>query len=273
MRLPPRISDSGPRPVRFVQQLLFAPSGPLRAWLERLATVQAVDRGAALGAQAFSALIPLMIVYASVVPLVDADNFADRLIHRFKLSGDAAETVREAVAPSSAVAHSVTVISFLLVIVSGLSFSRAAQRLYELSYQLPALGLRATPWQLLWLALIPVYVAVRPLISGLAGGVWHVIGSLALGALCWLLTPYILLARRMSWPHLLPCAVLTTLGMSALGIGSVVYLPHAVSNASARYGTIGVAFALLSWLVLAGYVMVGCATMGAVALDWVKRRR
>ncbi len=255
------------------KRILLAPASPLSAWLQRLLAVQAADRAAGLGAQAFGALIPLLIVYASVVPLVDAKDFAAHISQSMGLKGSSALSVREVLAPATGVGHSITVIGFVLVIVSSLSLARAMQRLYEVSYELPASGIRGTPWHLLWIALIPTYLTVRPLISELAGGWWHVAASLLLGATAWLATPYILLGRRMSWLRLLPGAVLTSLGLTALGGVSLIYLPHSVSTSARLYGTIGIAFSLLSWLVLAGFVLVGTATAGAVALQWTERLR
>jgi membrane protein len=256
-------------PVR----VLLAPASPLGAWLERLLAVQAPDRAVALGAQAFSALIPLLIVYGSVVPVVDAQSFAAGIAKHLGLTGSAAQSMREVLAPPTGVAHSVTAISFVLVIVSSLSLARALQRLYEVSYELPASGIRGTPWHLLWIAMIPLYVTLRPAISDLAGGWWHVAASLLLAAIAWLATPYILLGRRMTWQRLLPGAVLTALGLTALGGVSLIYLPHSVSSSARHYGTIGVAFSLLSWLVLAGFVLVGTATAGAVALKQLEKHR
>jgi membrane protein len=254
-------------------KVLLAPAGPVGAWLERLVAVQAADRAVAVGAQAFSALIPLLIVYGTVVPLVDAQTFATHIIHRLGLKGTAAQSLHETLAPPSGVAQGVTAISFVLVIVSSLSLARALQRLYEVSYELPASGIRGTPWHLLWIALVPIYFTLRPLVSELAGGWWHVGGSLLLAAGAWLATPYILLGRRMAWQRLLPGAAFTALGMTALGGVSLIYFPHSVSSSASHYGAIGVAFSLLSWLVLAGFVLVGTATAGAVALQWLEASR
>ncbi len=254
-------------------RLLLAPSGPLTMWLERLAAVQAVDRGVALGALAFSSLFPLLIVYSAVVPLASAHDFAQRIVDRLKLSGAAAQSAREVFAPSSATAHSITVIGFVLVIASALSLARALQRLYELSYKLPAAGIRGTRWHLLWIALIPAYLTLRPLVANIAGGWWHVAGSLLVGVLAWLVTPYVLLGRRMAWRRLLPGAVVAALGMTVLTGFSLVYLPHSITSSARQFGTIGVAFALLSWLVLAGFVLVGSAAGGAAALQWIEGRR
>jgi membrane protein len=269
VRIPPRLADTQKAPLR----LLLAPAGPLIAWLERLAAIQAVDRGVALGALAFSSLFPLLIVYSAVAPAIASHDFAEEIVKRLALSGAAAQSMREVFAPSSTVAHSVTVIGFVLVLFSALSLARALQRLYELAYELPAVGIRGTPWHLLWIALIPVYISLRPLVAGIAGGWWHVAGSLLLGFVVWLATPYVLLERRLQWRELLPGAALAALGMTALMGFSVVYLPHSLSASAKQFGTIGVAFALLSWLVLAGFVLVGSAAGGAVARRLLEESR
>jgi membrane protein len=273
---------NGIREVRFPQwmpsfllgpmRVLLAPASPIAAWLERLARVQVIDRGIGLGAQAFSAVIPLVIVYSSVAPVNDAHSFAERIIQRLKLSGNAAASVREAVAPPSTVAHSITVLGFVLVVISALSFARTLQRVYELSYELPGVGIRGTPWHLLWIALLPIYISLRPLVAGIAGGWWRIAGSLLLGGAVWLATPYVLLGRRIAWRRLLPGAALAALSMTALSGVSLIYLPHSVGSSAARFGAIGVAFALLSWLVLAGCVLVSATAAGGVALDRIENR-
>jgi membrane protein len=244
----------------------------VRDWLEHLVAVQAVDRAVALGAQAFGALIPLLIVYASVAPGLDGRDFASTIIERLGLHGAPAQSLREAIAPPGGVAASVSVIGVLLVIVSMLALARALQRLYELSYGLYSAGIRGTPWHLVWVAMIPVYFTVRPAVAEIVAGWWHVAGSLLLGAIAWLATPYVLLGRRVSWQRLLPAAIMTSVGMTVLGGAALIYLPHSVTVAAQRYGTLGVAFSLLSWLVLTGFVLVGAVSAGAVALARVESR-
>jgi hypothetical protein len=45
-----------------------------------------VDRAMAIGAQAYTALIPLLIVYASLLPRADNEDFADTMIKEFELT-------------------------------------------------------------------------------------------------------------------------------------------------------------------------------------------
>jgi membrane protein len=251
------------RPVH----VLLAPGKPIAAWLERLAGMQFVERSVTIGAQAFAALIPLMIVYSAVVPLADARSFAQRLIEKLKLSGSAAESVHQAIAPPGTVAEGVSVLGFLILVVAALSFARAMQRMYETAYKLPASGMKGTPWHLLWIALIPAYLTLRPVIAALAGGLWHAIGSLLLAVAAWLITPYILLGRRMSARRLAPGALITAAGMTGLSVASLIYLPHSLSSSARNFGTIGVAFAILGWLIGGGFVLAASAAAGAVALE------
>lgn len=253
------------RPVAWV-------TDALSAWLERLVSIQAVDRAIAIGAQSFSALFPLLIVYSAIAPHTDARDFSQRIVTWLHLSGAAAQSVHQALAPPSGVTQSITVLGFLLTIASALSLARTLQRLYERCYHLPAAGVKGTPWHLLWIALIPAYVGLRPIVSGLAGGWWHIAASLALGTFMWLLSPYVLLARRVDWRTLLPTGILTAIAMTAFGGVSLIYMPHSITSSASQFGTIGVAFALLGWLVVAGFVLVGGATAGSVLAEWMRSR-
>lgn len=244
-----------------------------RSWTARFVQVQGVDRAVALAAQAFSALIPLLIVYSAVVSRSDGDAFADSVIDRFDLDGAAARSVREAFTSPEKVQDSISIIGILLLVVSALSFSRALQRLYENAYELPPLGMRNTTWDLIWLALIVLYTTLRPVVTGvfddsvLEAGV-----SIGVATALWTATPYLLLGRRIRWRPLLPGAMLAAVGLGVLAVTSVIWFPRTIASSADQFGVMGVAFALLSWLVAAGFVLVAAAAGGAVLTDALRRR-
>jgi membrane protein len=234
-----------------------------RDWITRFFAVQGFDRAMAISAYAYSALIPLLIVYSALVP--NEQSFADTLIDRFDLTGSTAASVEQAFAASGTVQSSITGLGALLLLVSALSFTRGMQRLFEGAFGLPSLGMRNTAWGLLWLIVVCLVAGLRPVIAN------GPITSLILSAALWLLTPYLLLGRRVHWTRLWPVAALSVIGMTAVGIWSVIWLPHTISVSAKQYGVIGIGFALLTYLFAIACVLVAAATGGAMVADRLAR--
>jgi membrane protein len=244
-----------------------------RDWLARFVAVQGIDRSMAIAAYAYSALIPLLVVYSSVISRGDSSRFGDTLVRRFGLSDGAAVSVHEAFAPAGAVESGVTALSVALLLVSALSFTRGLQRLYELAFGLPTRGIRNTKWGLLWIAVVCLLTIVRPWVLGGLDGALETVGSLVVSLALWLVTPYMLLGRRVRWLRLLPGATLSALGMAGIGIWSVIWMPHTISSSASHYGVIGVGFALLTWLFVVAVVIVVATTGGAMIADRIDRLR
>ena len=113
-------------------------------------------------------------------------------------------------------------------------------------------------------------------LSGLAGprirkggpAEFAVVG-LVVFTLFWWFTMWLLLAGRIPWRRLLPCAVAT--GVFWLGMEEVfaVVFSGIITSDHNEYGPIGTVFALMSYLIAIGVVV----TLGAVTgLVWQERR-
>jgi membrane protein len=242
-----------------------------RDWLQRFVAVQGVDRAMAIAAQSYSAFLPLMIVYASLLPRSETKSFADLLVKRFELKDPAAASVVQAFAPAGEVQSGVTALSVVLLLASTLSFTRGLQRMYELAFGLRTLGMRNTPRAVYWLAFVAVFVAVRPICTEPFHGWMRVALTIALSTLLWLVTPYLLLGRRVRWQRLLPSALLSAIGMTGIAIWSVLFMPHTLASSAAQFGVIGVAFAMLTWFVATAVVIVVTTTGGATIADrWIR---
>lgn len=244
----------------------------IRDWIQRFVAVQGVDRAMAIGAQAYTALFPLLIFYISVSPLKSGRSMSQLLIDRLELDGPAAASVRQAFAPVGEVQSGVTALSVTLLLFSGLSFTRGMQRLYEGSFSLPTLGMRNTKWGVLWLVVVTAIVTVRPMVLGGLSGKLETIASLAISGALWLVTPYLLLGRRVYWLRLAPVAVLSVIGMTGVGIWSVLWMPHTIATSADQFGVIGIGFALLTWMVAVAGVLVVAATGGAMISDRIGPR-
>ncbi len=237
-----------------------------RACLDRLVEIQFVDRSVALGSLAFTALVPLLVIASAFLP--GTDGLANELIDRFDLRGSTAQLVRDVFAQPDAVRQSISWLGVLLLVGAALSFTRGLQRVYELAWRLEVRGLAGTQAGLIWVASIVVWSTVfagaRDALLDLTGPVGSLTILLVGDAVLWLWSPWILLARRVDWRRLVPSALLTAVAMTALSIGSVIYMPEAIGRSATHYGPIGIAIALVSWLVGIGFVLTVCAAVGAV---------
>jgi membrane protein len=241
-----------------------------RRSFERFVELEGFDRAMALAGQMFAALMPLLIVVAAVSPGGGKD-LADGLIDRMDLTGDSAQVLKAVVAPPSAVRNSISVVGAFLLVISALSFTRALQRLYVRAWRLPTLGMTGNAWGLMWLAAYAVYWSLQPLVVGLFNGVTASAVTVALSAVLWLYTPWLLVGRRIPWRRLVGQALLTAFGIAALTVAALVYGPRAIGSAATQFGFIGVAFALLTLLFFACLVAVVAAAVGATLAEPLAR--
>jgi membrane protein len=232
-----------------------------RGLAARLISLEILDRALVVGAQAFGALIPLLIVIAGTGAR-DGKSFADTLIDRFDLGGSTAEAVRQTFGGGSG-GTTLSTIGVLLVVFSSLSFTRALQRTFELTWDLPRRGFRSTGWNVAWVAAFAAYLTLFPVVRGWFHGWPYNIISLAGTFAIWLMTPYLLLARRVAWRRLVPQAGLTAVGMTLLAGGLLLYAPRALETSADEFGAIGIAFTLLTMLWAGGFVLVTAAAVGA----------
>jgi membrane protein len=235
-------------------------------WLvDPLLRFNLIDRSLALGAQAFGAVIPLMIVLQSL--RARGESVATDVIERFDLDGDAAAVVHEAFRATDD-ETTVTVFSVLVLVFSVLSFTRRLQRLYEETWEFEPRGLRGTGSGLVWLAFFAVYVSLHPALDEVLARRGGLFFSLAGAFVLGLFTPYLLLGRRLRMRRLVLQGALTAAGIAGLGIWSAIYMPRAIESSAEAYGSIGVAFALLTWLWGLAGVLVAAAVYGSPQMRW-----
>lgn len=253
-----------PHPVR---RLIAETIEFCRDWFLRFLHLDGFDRAMALAGSAFSALIPLLIVYGAVVSDATGRDFATHLVETFDLNQASADALRTAFAPPKEVEDATNGFGALLLILSALSFTRALQRLYQTAFDQTSLGWRAARWGISWLGMIIAVVTLRPIILSGVHGTLDATITLLIAFGLWLVTPYMLLAYRVPRRTLMPTALLTALGMSAYSASSAVWMPRAVASSAQQFGAFGVAFAMLSWLVGAGVVLVVTTGGGAVIAE------
>ena len=86
---------------------------------------------------------------------------------------------------------------------------------------------------------------------------------LAMAVLLWWPVQRLLLGGRANWRQLLPGAVVLGAGQVGVMAVSGVYLQWVIEDQAGRYGLIGVAFVLVSWLIVLGLLVVLGAVLSA----------
>lgn len=255
-------TGSRPRPSRFVLDLAF------RSW-QRFREIDGIDRAMGLASRAFVSILPLLLVLNSVLPF-DRRSLKDTLGGKIGLSPSATRAIEQLVAPRGEVRNQLTIFGCILLLVSALSFMRMLQQLYERIWLLPPLrGVRGAPWGLGGVTSLILYFILVAVTGALVrhlpvSSLWSALINLAVGTALWLCIPYVVLARRITVRRLLPGAMLTAFGMTALNAGMTIYLPLSITSHVQRYGPIGVVFAVLYWFVAVAFVVEGAGVAGAV---------
>ena len=93
--------------------------------------------------------------------------------------------------------------------------------------------------------------------------------GVALNAVLWLWTSAVLPNRRVRLRALLPAALLGAVALEVLKVVGTLVVPHLVRSSSALYGSIGVVFGMLLWLLVLGRLVVYVAVIEV--LSWEKQ--
>ena len=247
---------------------IWSAIGPVVDWvrdlLERLVAVRLIESALVLAAQAFLALVPLIIAAYAILPEHASNGLLDAIRRRFGLTGESASAVNQLIGHREELQQSLSWLSFLIILGSATAFTRALQRVYERAWELEKLGLRGIWRSVAWVLGMVVYLSIVGFFVHLvkdAGASTTFTTLLGLGLWWW--TPFLLLGGRVRWRALLPGAALTAIAQFIVALVSIIVLPRTIRNNETHYGPIGVVFAIESWLVVLGGVLVVSSAIGA----------
>ena len=236
----------------------------------RLEALDVINRGMVFAATLLLCFFPFLIVVSALAGRPVADSLA-----RFTgLNGQAAADVGHLFASSAATASAVVgTASMVFFVFGGIAAAAALQEIYERAFELPHRRMKDIPRRLAWLA---VLIGTSLLTGWAAPGLRQAGGPVLLAAAglawatgFWWLTMAILLAGRTSWRALFPAACATGVLYVAMQAVFAVFFSAMVISDETRYGPIGIIFALLSYLIAIGVVVILGAATG---LAWHQRR-
>jgi len=231
-----------------------------------LARVQIFDRSMILAAQAFTSIVPLVIMMAALAgPGLRAD-LADLL----RLPEPGQRLVREALGGSRSNAFGIA--GCLIVVISATSLTRALIRAYREVWSVRDRphGPAATGRQLGGVLTLVVFVLVLRLLGWLTSvsplpRATGLLGALLTDAVLAASLPRMLLGR--SVPRVRALVAGGTFAVLMVGVRAVgaVYLPRALQSSADRYGTFGLAFTYIGWLYVVSFCLLLSATLAGLA--------
>ena len=242
--------------------------------VRRFFDLQLTDKALGLSAQAFIALMPMLIVIISVALKSNGEIVGEFLIDRFALEGASRQAVTALFATTS---NSVAVswLAIIITTVSALSLARRLSGVFASIFEVPKLPgrqvWRALVWVVVQVVMITAVAELRDVwrnegwaLAFLAGVLLFVLwgGGEALGLS--------LLVPAVPRGQLIAVGILSGVGRIALSSWAIFYMPRALDSQAAQYGAIGVTFALFT-LILAGVIIMLIAPL--MVSTWVMRHR
>jgi uncharacterized BrkB/YihY/UPF0761 family membrane protein len=224
----------------------------------------------------FVYLLPLFLAAVSVLGLVArlGGDAAPGLGHQLGLSAYLVDSVGTAAEQSQQGLWALIPLALWATYSAGLGTTKVLRAAHALAWDQPMQRLRRA-WtgavaSLAFVVLVMVVVAGTQALrhrSERAGLGFAIVQLALLVGLWWVASRLLPRHPAAGWWALLPGAGLVGVGVWALHLASVYLLARRVASASALYGSLGVAAAILAWLYLLGRLLVASAMLNATLWD------
>lgn len=237
----------------------------LRA-LRDLRDLELFDRAMTLAAQAFTSVLPVLIVASSLRGSLnpEADSmFAENL----SLDDHTADLLKQSIPRVAGGVTFTEVFGVLLLIIAATAFARALERCFRRIWKTPKAPIRfAWRWVVAIVAIligIVLLVMTRHVVRGAGAlSVLEFIIEAAIWSVLWWVASWIVINRSVSLQALLPGSVLAGLGFAVATVVGRAYLPGALASSADEFGVLGLAFSYIGWLFVLMSVLLVAVTVG-----------
>jgi membrane protein len=236
--------------------------------IHRFIRMEGFDRSLVLASQAFTALIPLLIIVAALAPAGGPELIGETIITKFGLTGTSAEAVDQLFAVSGVAQSSASLGSAILLLYSGVSFTRRMQKMYRAAWNQQKAGVLGNLFATLGLFVLVGEVLLVYWIMSLARHLpldWVVALPLSIltGLVPWTSVPYLLMNRQVHWRRLLVGGALTSTTMAIFSLATTLYMPDLIDQYTSQFGLFGVTIAIIGWMLGAAVIVVASSAIGA----------
>ncbi|WP_207842043.1 hypothetical protein [Williamsia soli] len=228
-----------------------------------LARSEIADRAMTLAGQAFTSILPVMILLSAI----PGKGVLDDALEGYDLtSGDLA--LGSSGTQDAAVTFGV--IGAVMTLVSATSFSRALDRMYSRVWGVPRLSLKQSWRWLVVIVAVAIGVAIQTVLPSLRD-VWSIRAAvdfgieLALGYLLWAVLwfgiAWLLTSGRINTRCLLLNAGITAAGLTVLVVATHIGMSRVLASATDQFGILGVIFTVISWLFVFSAIVIAATVI------------
>ena len=246
-------------------QAKYAGSWAESLW-HRLDVVDFMNQAMLLAATLLLCAVPFLLVMTALA----GRSIVPELSWRLGLSRPAAADLGHLFTSASATSAAVTGLSWVFFILAGIAAATAFQQLYQRVFDQRSRGARDKLRAVIWLALTVGWILsagwIGPGLRAHEPVLYWIINIPAFIGFWWF-TMWFLLAGRVSWRRLLPCAVATgAFWMGMLAVFAVIFSGMIIGY-DQKYGPIGVVFGLMAFFIAVGVVIILGAAVGLMWQD------
>ncbi|MET9200364.1 hypothetical protein [Gordonia sp. NPDC003585] len=222
------------------------------------------DRAMTLAAQAFTGILPIVILMTTL----PGSSYLDEALKSLGMHSEHVDFVSSS---NDATVGTFGFIGALMCIAGATSLARALGRMYVSIWQVTKLPLSGW-WR--WVVVIfsiPVAVIFQGFAtdlktntifnihiddSGVLGIILVIAVTFIIWTITWTLIPRLLVSTQVPMRLLIVNGAVTGALVTAYLVGSRIALPRIVENTTQHYGTLGVVFIAISWLFFFGCILV-----------------
>jgi membrane protein len=239
---------------------------------QRVSDVGGGPLSSSMALAGFVSLFPLLLVAIAVLGFVSSgrDDFPEQVVEELGLTGRAASLVLDGVEQAEDSRRAASVVGFVGLLWAGLAVVGTLEQALNATWQTKGRGWTSKLVEVAWLVgaglLFLVTLALGPVIGRLPGpaAVPTVIVGLVIDVVLFLWMFRTLTNVSVPWSDHLPGAVAGGVGFEILKLAGGVYVPRVVASSSALYGSLGVVFAILTWLALTARLVVYASAFNVV---------
>jgi hypothetical protein len=240
--------------------------------VQRFFQIDGIRKAMLMAFNLFISIVPLIIImFAFTSRLRNQISLSQVFIEQFRLNGGTAAAVRQAFPTTRNILKMASVIATVSFSVSGFDVASVFQRTFADAWGVPRLsGWRGPTRGAIWFIAVFATFALGQVMQRMPakhGPLLYAVAIpivLLMNFVFWLITPRLLLVKRLAWSDLRPGAVLGMITSTSLWGLSIVILPGWFSWYGQGFGGVGIALALLSWTYVVSIVWVANVVTSAI---------